>query len=117
MQSVAEAVALGSALGLRRDLLFDVLAKTAVVSPVQAAKLASAKANEYAPQFPIRLMHKDFGLALSAAAGAHLWLPATEAAAIVNAAESKSGGEEDFSAVIRRMEQAAGMEAIPSLIN
>jgi len=110
MQSVAEAVALGSTLGLRRDLLFDVLAKTAVVSPVQAAKLASAKAYEYAPQFPIRLMLKDFGLALSAAARADLALPATQAAALVNAAEFRSGGEEDFSAVIRRMEQAAGME-------
>src|SRR5450432_2241461 len=67
MQAVAEAVALGEALGLPRDLLFDTLAKTAVVSPVQAAKLASTKAHEYGPQFPIRLMHKDFGLALSAA--------------------------------------------------
>jgi 3-hydroxyisobutyrate dehydrogenase-like beta-hydroxyacid dehydrogenase len=110
MQSVAEAVALGLTLGLPRDLLFDTLAKTAVVSPVQAAKLASAKAQDYAPQFPIRLMHKDFGLALIAAARARLPLPATEAAAVANAAESRNGGEEDFSAVIRRMEQLAGSE-------
>ena len=114
MQSVAEAVALGSTLGLRRDLLFDVLAKTAVVSPVQAAKLASAKAHEFAPQFPIRLMRKDFGLALRAAANAGLALPATEAAAVVNAVESRNGGEEDFSAVIRHMEQSAGAEVILS---
>ena len=110
MQSVAEAVALGLTLGLPRDLLFDTLAKTAVVSPVQAAKLASAKAQDYAPQFPIRLMHKDFGLALIAAARAHLRLPATEAAAVANAAEFRNGAEEDFSAVIRRMEQLAGAE-------
>jgi len=114
MQSLAEAVALGSTLGLRRDLLFDVLAKTAVVSPVQTAKLASAKAHEFAPQFPIRLMRKDFGLALRAAARAGLALPATEAAAVVNAVESRSGGEEDFSAVIRHMEQAAGAEVVLS---
>jgi len=110
MQSVAEAIALGLTLGLPRDLLFDTLAKTAVVSPVQAAKLASAKAQDYAPQFPIHLMHKDFGLALSAAARARLSLPATEAAAVANAAESRNGAEEDFSAVIRRMEQLAGVE-------
>jgi 3-hydroxyisobutyrate dehydrogenase len=114
MQSLAEAVALGSTLGLRRDLLFDVLAKTAVVSPVQTAKLATAKAHEFAPQFPIRLMRKDFGLALRAAARAGLTLPATEAAAVVNAVESRSGGEEDFSAVIRHMEQAAGAEVVLS---
>jgi 3-hydroxyisobutyrate dehydrogenase-like beta-hydroxyacid dehydrogenase len=70
MQAVAEAVALGGALGLPRDLLFDTLAKTAVVSPVQVGKLGSTKRHDYTPQFPIRLMQKDFGLALSAAARA-----------------------------------------------
>jgi 3-hydroxyisobutyrate dehydrogenase-like beta-hydroxyacid dehydrogenase len=109
MQAIAEAVALGAALGLPRDLLFDTLAKTAVVSPVQAVKLASAKRHDYTPQFPIRLMHKDFGLALAGAKRAGLSLPATEAAAAVNAAET-TNGEEDFSAVVRRMEQGLGAE-------
>jgi 3-hydroxyisobutyrate dehydrogenase-like beta-hydroxyacid dehydrogenase len=83
------------------------LAKTAVVSPVQAAKLATAKQNDYAPQFPVRLMNKDFKLILAAAAEAELSMPATERAAAVNSAEAAAGGEEDFSAVIRRMEEAA----------
>jgi 3-hydroxyisobutyrate dehydrogenase len=114
MQAVAEAVALGAALGLSRDLLFDTLAKTAVVSPVQAAKLASSKQNLYKSQFPIRLMHKDFGLALSAATRAGLGLPTVEAAAAVNAAETAREVEEDFSAVVRRMErQVAAQSALP----
>jgi len=107
MQAVAEAVALGSKLGLPREALFDTLAKTAVVSPVQAAKLATAKQNDYAPQFPVRLMDKDFRLILAAAAQVELPMPATERAAAINSAEAAVGGEEDFSAVIRRMEQAA----------
>jgi 3-hydroxyisobutyrate dehydrogenase len=110
MQAIAEAVALGSMLGLPRDLVFETLAKTAVVSPVQAAKLASAKRHDYTPQFPMHLMRKDFGLALSAAERVELSLPATEAAAMVNAAESRSDSEEDFSAVIQRMEQEAGAQ-------
>ena len=112
MQALAEAVALGAALGLPRDLLFDTLTRTAVVSPVQTAKLASARRRDYTPQFPIRLMHKDFGLALRAAAGANLSLPATEAAAAVNAAETARGAEEDFSAVIRRMEEEPEAENV-----
>jgi hypothetical protein len=52
MQVVAEAVALGSTLDLPRDLLFDTLAKTAVVAPAHIGKLASAKRRDYAPQFP-----------------------------------------------------------------
>jgi 3-hydroxyisobutyrate dehydrogenase len=108
MQAVAEAVALGSRLGLPADLLFDTLAKTAVVAPALAGKMATAKRHEYAPQFPIRLMHKDFRLVLAAAAQLGLAMPATEAAAVINAEEAATGGEEDFSAVIRRMEQQAG---------
>jgi 3-hydroxyisobutyrate dehydrogenase len=105
MQAVAESVALGEALGLPRDLLFDTLAKTAVVSPVQVGKLLTTKRHDYTPQFPIRLMQKDFGLALSAARRASLSLPVAEAAAAVNAAASANGAEEDFSAVVRWMEQ------------
>ena len=94
-----------SGLGLARDLLLDALAKTAVVAPAHAGKLANAKRNDYSPQFPIRLMSKDFDLILSAADKCGLWMPATEAAAVVSSAEAASGGEEDFSAVIRHMEQ------------
>src|SRR5580704_6801540 len=112
MQSVAEAVALGSGLGLPRDLLLDTLAKTAVVAPAHVGKLTTAKRNDYAPQFPIRLMYKDFGLVLTAAAQCGLSMPATEAAAVVNSTEAEIGGEEDFSAVIRRMEQQVTMEHV-----
>jgi 3-hydroxyisobutyrate dehydrogenase-like beta-hydroxyacid dehydrogenase len=112
MQSIAEAVALGSGLGLPRDLLLDVLAKTAVVAPAHAGKLATAKRNDYTPQFPIRLMSKDFGLVLTAAEECGLSMPATEAAAVVSSAEAEAGGEEDFSAVIRRMEQQVAAEHV-----
>lgn len=108
MQAIAEAVALGERLDLPRDLLLDTLAKTAVVAPAHVGKLATAKRQDYTPQFPVRLMHKDFGLVLSAAAKVNLAMPATEAAAAVNEVEASSGGEEDFSAVIRRMEQKVG---------
>jgi 3-hydroxyisobutyrate dehydrogenase-like beta-hydroxyacid dehydrogenase len=104
MQAIAEAVALGLKLDLPRDLLFDTLAKTAVVAPAHTGKLASAKRDDYAAQFPVRLMRKDFGLVLAAAAHAGLAMPVTAAAAAINAAEAASGGEEDFSAVVRRME-------------
>src|ERR1700737_546869 len=43
MQAIAEAVALGARLHLPRHLLFNALAKTAVVAPAHAGKLATAK--------------------------------------------------------------------------
>jgi 3-hydroxyisobutyrate dehydrogenase-like beta-hydroxyacid dehydrogenase len=116
MQAVAEAVALGSRLDLPRDLLLETLAKTAVVAPAHIGKLAAAKKNDYSPQFPVRLMRKDFRLVLDAAAQLGLSMPTTEAAAAINSEEAKPGIEEDFSAVIRRMEQDAGVEkALPPL--
>jgi 3-hydroxyisobutyrate dehydrogenase len=110
MQAIAEAVALGLRLDLPRDLLFDTLAKTAVVAPAHAGKLASAKKNDYTPQFPTRLMQKDFGLILAAAAQSGLTMPATESAAATNSAEAAGSREEDFSAVIRRMEESSVMD-------
>jgi 3-hydroxyisobutyrate dehydrogenase len=112
MQAVAEALALGSRLGLPRDLLFDTVAKTAVVAPALAGKLVAAKGDDYAPQFPARLMRKDFGLILAVAAQSGLSMPATEAAAAINFAEATSGREEDFSAVIRRMERPTELKNV-----
>lgn len=107
MQAVAESAALGQKLGLPREALFETLAKTAVIAPALSGKLATARQGDYAPQFPVRLMSKDFGLILAAAAQLGVSMPATERAAAVSSAEAATGAEEDFSAVIRRMELQA----------
>ena len=111
MQAIAESVALGLGLGLARELLFDTLAKTAVVAPAHAGKLASAKRGDYTPQFPLRLMQKDFGLILNEAARLGLSMPLTESGAI-SFDEMASSQEEDFSAVIRRMEEQVETDRI-----
>jgi 3-hydroxyisobutyrate dehydrogenase-like beta-hydroxyacid dehydrogenase len=112
MQAVAEAVALGVSLELPREFLLDTLAKTAVVAPAHVGKLATAKRGDYSPQFPIRLMRKDFDLIIAAADRLHLSIPATKAAAAANYAEDANGMEEDFSAVIRKMEEQALAERV-----
>lgn len=105
MQAIAEAVALGESVGLDRKRLLHVLAKTAVVAPAHAGKLERTANNDYSPQFPLRLMNKDFGLILKAAAEEHVPMPVTEAAFRVNSDELAHSDEEDFSAVVRHMEQ------------
>jgi 3-hydroxyisobutyrate dehydrogenase-like beta-hydroxyacid dehydrogenase len=109
MQAIAEAVVLGEKAGLNRKRLLDVLSHTAVVAPAHMGKLARIAINDYTPQFPLRLMNKDFKLILEAAAEAHTPMPATEAALHVNSEELAYGEEEDFSAVLRRMEDLAGI--------
>jgi 3-hydroxyisobutyrate dehydrogenase-like beta-hydroxyacid dehydrogenase len=114
MQAIAEAVVLGERIGLDRERLLRVLSETAVVAPAHLGKLASTMVNDYRPQFPLRLMNKDFELILRAAAKGNVRMPATEAAFYVNSEESVGGEEEDFSAVLRRMEEVTGLQAIPS---
>jgi 3-hydroxyisobutyrate dehydrogenase len=114
MQAIAEAVVLGERIGLDRERLLRVLSETAVVAPAHLGKLASTMVNDYRPQFPLRLMNKDFELILRAAAKGHVRMPATEAAFYVNSEELVGGEKEDFSAVLRRMEEVAGLQALPS---
>lgn len=111
MQAIAEAAALGQKAGIKRDLLFDVMAKLAVVAPAHLGKLERAKNMDYSAQFPIGLMNKDFRLILEKAAEIEVSMPVTAAAFEINAAESANGREEDFSAVIRTMEQLAQLPA------
>jgi len=105
MQAIAEAVALGEKAGLDRNRLLNVLSETAVVAPAHVGKLESAMRSDYNPQFPLRLMNKDFGLILNLAAAVGARMPATGAAFEVNARQSDEGAEQDFSAVILQMEK------------
>jgi 3-hydroxyisobutyrate dehydrogenase-like beta-hydroxyacid dehydrogenase len=105
MQAIAEAVALGEKAGLDRNRLLDVLSQTAVIAPAHVGKLERAKNSDYTPQFPIRLMNKDFGLILNLAAAVGARMPAAGVAFEVNARQSEEETEQDFSAVILQMEK------------
>jgi 3-hydroxyisobutyrate dehydrogenase len=115
MQAIAEAVVLGETVGLNRERLLEVLSKTAVIAPAHVGKLARVAINDYTPQFPLRLMNKDFQLILKAAAEAHIPMPATEAAFRVNSEELTQHDDDDFSAVLRRMEEVAGIADVHSV--
>ena len=114
MQAIAEAVVLGEKAGLDRERLLEVLSKTAVIAPAHVGKLARVAINDYEPQFPLRLMNKDFQLILKAAAATHITMPATEAAFRINSEELAHHNEDDFSAVLRRMEEVAGIADVHS---
>jgi 3-hydroxyisobutyrate dehydrogenase len=111
MQAIAEAVALGEKAGLDRKRLLEVLSQTAVVAPAHVGKLERAITGDYSPQFPIRLMGKDFGLILNLAAAVGARMPAARAAFEVNTKQAEEGTEQDFSAVIVQMEKYAQVAA------
>ncbi len=108
MQALAEAIALGEKMGLRREHLLNVLSQTAVVAPAQQNKLLRAAANDYSAQFPISLMNKDFHLIMEQAAALGVPMPATAAAYQMNVARAAKQPDEDYSGVIVQMRELSG---------
>ena len=99
MQSIAEAVSLGEHLQIDRNILLDVLSKTAVVAPAMAGKFRKIKDGDYSPEFPLRLMSKDMDLVMDAARISGADLPAASVAQSVLASNVSSSGDLDLAAI------------------
>jgi 3-hydroxyisobutyrate dehydrogenase-like beta-hydroxyacid dehydrogenase len=99
MEAVAEAVSLGEHLQIDRNILLDVLSKTAVVAPAMQGKFRKIKDDDYSPEFPLRLMSKDMDLVMDAATVSGADLPAASAAQTVFACNVPASGNLDLSAI------------------
>ena len=99
MQAIAEAVSLGEHLQLNRNVLLDVLSKTAVIPPAFVGKFQKIRNNDYSPEFPLRLMSKDMDLVMETAGSAGANLPAAGVAQSVLASSRSSSGDLDMSAI------------------
>jgi 3-hydroxyisobutyrate dehydrogenase-like beta-hydroxyacid dehydrogenase len=99
MQAIAEAVSLGEHLEIDRNILLDVLSKTAVVAPAMAGKFRKIKEGDYSPEFPLRLMSKDMDLVMDAAKASGADLPAASVAQSVLASNVSASGALDLSAI------------------
>jgi 3-hydroxyisobutyrate dehydrogenase-like beta-hydroxyacid dehydrogenase len=116
MQAIAEACVLGEKQGLDREQMLTVMSKTAVVAPAHVGKLLRAVRNDYSPQFPLRLMNKDFRLIVETASNLNITLPVTEAAFKLNSEAMALGPDQDFSIVIREMESRAQENEVKQLV-
>jgi len=99
MQAIAEAVSLGQHLQIDRNVLLDVLSRTAVIPPALVGKFRKIKDSDYSPEFPLRLMSKDMNLVLEAARASGAELPAASVAQAVLASNLSSRGDQDLSAI------------------
>jgi 3-hydroxyisobutyrate dehydrogenase-like beta-hydroxyacid dehydrogenase len=109
IQALAEALVLGQRAGLDRTTLLDVLEQTAVVTPGQKHKLENVRSGEYPVEFPLRLMYKDLLNVERLAGQTAVPIPAIAAAQQMFAVEQAKDREEDFSAIIRMMEELGGV--------
>ena len=99
MQAIAEAVSLGEHLQIDRDVLLDVLSKTAVIPPAFVGKFQKIRNSDYSPEFPLRLMSKDMDLVMDAARASGANLPAATVAQSVLASNVGASGDLDLAAI------------------
>jgi 3-hydroxyisobutyrate dehydrogenase-like beta-hydroxyacid dehydrogenase len=108
MEAIAEAVSLGEHLQLDRKVLLDVLSKTTVIPPALVGKLKKIEAEDYSPQFPLRLMSKDMNLIIETARTVGADLSAARATKAVLDANLEASGDLDLSAIAPYVSHGAG---------
>jgi len=100
--AMAEALALVTRAGLKGEQLVEVMQASMARSGVLDVKSPLMLKGDYKPSFPLRLMHKDLGLALDLGNQLGVALPATAAAReVYNAVKGEAKEDLDYSAVMR----------------
>jgi 3-hydroxyisobutyrate dehydrogenase-like beta-hydroxyacid dehydrogenase len=102
VQALAEALALVAGAGIPAENLIGVMQASMARAAVLDVKAPMILKQDYTPSFPLRLMHKDLGLALDLANQVGVPLPACAAAREVYSAVKGAAREDlDYSAVAR----------------
>ena len=100
--AAAEAMALGSQLGLDRQALFDVISASSGASWIGQDRMARALAGDYAPRARAVILTKDVTLAVQMADAAGIQTPLGDAAlGVFKAAVAAGLGEQDDAAVVK----------------
>ncbi len=102
VDALAEALALVTSAGIQGEKLVEVMQSSMARSGVLDVKAPNLLKGEYVPSFPLRLMHKDLGLALDLANQMGVALPATAAAReTYNYVKGAAKEDLDYSAVMK----------------
>jgi 3-hydroxyisobutyrate dehydrogenase-like beta-hydroxyacid dehydrogenase len=102
VDALAEALALVTGAGIVGEKLVEVMQSSMARAPVLDVKAPLLLKGEYPPSFPLRLMHKDLGLALDLANQLGIPLPATAAAREIYSSVKGAAKEDlDYAAVMK----------------
>ena len=102
VNALAEALALVMGAGIAGEKLVEVMQSSMARSPLLDLKAPLILAKNFAPSFPLRLMHKDLGLAIDLANQLGVPMPSTATAReVYNAVRGKATEDVDYAAVAR----------------
>jgi len=104
MQGLSEALTLARRAGVTDEIFFNALAKNMSYSGLSKLKESKLRTGDFAPQFSVKHMYKDMRLTALTAGGADFPCLAAVREAL-KTAEARGLGQEDFSAMIKVLEQ------------
>lgn len=108
MAAFAEGMALGQALGLSQEMLFNTILGGPVAAPFLSGKRDMMAQGNYEPQFPLQWMQKDLQMVSVAAYEAGVAMPiANVTKEIYRLAMQADLAAEDFSAIYRFLNRSA----------
>lgn len=108
-QMMAEAVVLAEKAGLDVTQVCEVMAGSAVGSPLVGYKKALVSSGDYKPAFSVKMMMKDFDLAFAAANQYDVAMPVTAITRqYLQAAVASGRGDKDFSVLTQVLEDQCG---------
>lgn len=111
LQAFIEGIVLGAKAGVDPKLMLEVLNGTAARAGLVAFKAPYIFRRDFDAHFSLKWMHKDIGLALELAETEKVPLPVTSVTRqLYQAAMARGLGEEDFSSVIKVLEELAQVE-------
>jgi 3-hydroxyisobutyrate dehydrogenase-like beta-hydroxyacid dehydrogenase len=109
-EGLAEGLTLAKKLGVQPEKLFELIQASMIRSGVAEYKAPFILKQDYSPNFPLRLMHKDMHLMLDAGKESGVRLPGLEKIDEVYEAAKRAGyGDLDYAATIMLLEEWAGL--------
>jgi 3-hydroxyisobutyrate dehydrogenase len=109
-EALAESLTLARKLNVPEEKLFQLIKSSMIRSGVAEYKEPFLLKQDYSPNFPLHLMHKDIRLMLEAGRESGIKLPALERVNEVYEAASRAGyGNLDYAATIMLLEEWAGI--------
>jgi 3-hydroxyisobutyrate dehydrogenase-like beta-hydroxyacid dehydrogenase len=110
-EGFAEGLTLAAKLGVDASTMVSLIEASMVRSGVVDYKAPFVLRRDFSPNFPLRLMHKDIRLALSAAKEARVKLPALETVEEIYELATEEGHQNlDYAATLTLLEKWAGVE-------
>jgi 3-hydroxyisobutyrate dehydrogenase len=108
---LSEALALGRRGGLAWPQMLDIVAASAVGSPIVKAKSVELKARDFTPTFTCTQMQKDLDLIVGAGKELGVAMPVTAVVAqLMQAAIGMGDADDDYIATVKLIERLSGLD-------